>query len=371
MPQDDKKKRYLDWKKVEDLSYNSVHLSGNAYDAKYKIIKGERKGFGRSCTKCKKEKEDKDKKDKKQKGFKVDPTKYDKIVYTPLYVGCERATVSTPPDIGSFLEKRHAENIQYKYTHPDYNPSNVNDPSFDQITYPVDPIYSGFQGIVVENTCIPEYTKYSNMALSAKNKARKVAQDQIAVGVYNENSYLVIYESVSTGTEYQETYEIISYFLTLVASGIRSGKQEEYLSSFPLPYNSIRSEAEKLSKLLQAENPSLETREDIENFISYIKNRVFALYIQEDIGLKTVASEHGIIDAIGDFTPSKETTKFSPSILDVLNGTDATFQAYLDLYYIPDPRKQDGSTARNKTSVPVIGAKDNLVINIPNEPFTR
>ena len=367
----DDKKRYLDWNEVASTRFNSIHLSGNAYAAKYKVLKGQRAGYGSSCSKCKNDEPKDKKKKKKPEGPNTDPTQTDKIIYKPLYIGCERASISIPAEFGSFLDKPHAENIQYKINDKEYNPSNINDSFYNQITYSTNPQYSGFQGIIVENTCIPEYEKYTNMALSAKNKAREVAKAQILTSSYNENAYLSIYKAVSTGTEFQETFEVFSYFLTLVSSGIRSGKQEEYLGSFPTIYGNIRTEAEQTATALQNVDPNLETQEDIENFIAYIKSRVFSLYIQEDIGLRHIASEHGIIDAVGDLTQTEETTRFSPSVLDILDRTDATTQAYLDLYYAPDPRDPDNGRQTNKTMIPTTGAKENLVLNIPLDPFTR
>ncbi len=362
--------KYLEWELVDKHDYNYVHLSGNAYAAKYSVIKNEPLGYGPGCTKCEKPKQKtKQKENKKEK--QLDPTKFDRIYYDPLYVGCDRAVADIKPSTGDFLRYQHADNIQYKIVDPDYNPSNIYTSFFRQKTISPRLDYTGAPGILKINTCLFDEDTQRRVATSAFNKSREIARNQITASIYQPAAYDKIYKQVLTNTDYQETFQYFSYMLSLVASAIREGKQTEYSNFNPVDYEAVRITSEEIADALYKEKPQLDSQEEINAFINYVKGRVFALYVSTEIGIRHVASEHGMLQIVKDIEGKSQITQLSPSFIDILDRTYDTLLAYLDAYYVVDPTNAEAKKFRREQSIFDRTKNRNTLIDFPVNPIQR
>ena len=353
--------RILPWNKLGEHDQQAIHIAGNAHKAKFAILKGIRKGYGLFCYKCKPSKTSKNnKKDKpKQLGALPDPTLIDNIVYEPLYIGCDRAISTIPPETGDFLRYAHGENIQYTINNPFYNPSNVDDPTFINITYPTNPKYTSYIGQILVNVCIPNAQRYEQLAISALNKSRELSKEQILGNIYNLNAFSSLYPDVFERTEFEQTFEFISYIISLIASAIRNGMQIAAQDYDAVSYFNVYSYAEKLINEVSPDTIDFSDYTNIIAFIDYIKSRTFALYTSVNTFVKHVAVEEALINTNGNLTSSTAASKteYSPVLIDILDKTVDLYQTYLDKYYIPDPTKPQEDKDDDK-NIPIPSRSD-------------
>ena len=329
----------LSWSELESTSATALYNVANAYTLRYIKKTAERTGFTPSCDKCENPEENKEEEDD-------DNSKSRNIGerYAPLYAGCERALPVIKPETGSFLTYVHSEGMKYLISDEQYNPSNVNDLAYTQISYSSRPMFSGFQGIIVVNECLSKADTINRIFNSVYNRSREITKAQISANTYDIQAYDSLYYIAADGTIYAEDYESFTYYNDLISSSIRSAIENEYRSLDPILFDKIKDETTILLKELYSQQPIVKTQEEKSAVITYISGRMSSMYSSvTPVGLRNSAIEASILAYFIDES-TKKTDLYSPTISDLLNRRSEALQAYLDKRFVHIPDRTGGSS---------------------------